>query len=348
VLHASRKLARGTMHQRVPGCNSNPAPQWEVQVQPPHRERSFDFIGIPSYSYKPFLPLFPYDSVMALPHPTPVPADRPGADLGALRREIDGIDEALHDLLIRRADVSREVARAKLREGGNAAPLFRSGREADIIRRLLARNRAPVAPELILGVWRPIIVASTRLQGAFAVAVSAGARGAAAAVVDVARDHFGAASLRELATAEAVIDAVAKGRIPLGVVPLPRGGRERAWWWTFEPGKVQILARLPFLRTASASPAGDALVIGRQPFDPSGDDRLYVGLATESRGPAALRAAAAAGLHAVKPVASVRDRRRWLHLVETVAPLGDVKCGPNVRLLGGYAVPMALTPAKRK
>ena len=59
--------------------------------------------------------------------------------LDDLRQEIDGIDVALHDLLMRRVEIGRQVAEAK---GKDRGPYFRPGREAQIIRCLVARNES--------------------------------------------------------------------------------------------------------------------------------------------------------------------------------------------------------------
>ncbi|MBV9913984.1 MAG: chorismate mutase, partial [Sinobacteraceae bacterium] len=56
-------------------------------------------------------------------------------DLNELRAELDRIDDALHDLLMARAETVEEVG--ALRAKGNV-PL-RPGREAAILRRLLQR-----------------------------------------------------------------------------------------------------------------------------------------------------------------------------------------------------------------
>jgi chorismate mutase len=60
--------------------------------------------------------------------------DSESRGLTALRAELDGIDDALHDLLMRRAGVVERVARAGKRGA------LRPGREAVIIRRLLGRH----------------------------------------------------------------------------------------------------------------------------------------------------------------------------------------------------------------
>ena len=56
--------------------------------------------------------------------------------LEELRREIDEIDDAIHDLLMRRAQVVEQVGIAKRPDN----QIVRPGREAVILRRLAARH----------------------------------------------------------------------------------------------------------------------------------------------------------------------------------------------------------------
>lgn len=281
---------------------------------------------------------------MATPQPLVSSADR---SLDMLRREIDSIDDAVHDLLTRRAEIATAVVQAKRREGGRRVPLFRPGREAEILRRLIARTRPPLAPELVVRVWRAIIVASTRLQGPFTVAVAPPAAA-------LARDHFGEACLRPVASVAAVLAAVAKGRTQIGLVPLPAARTDGSWWHApalSTRGGVRILGRLPCCVGARASHTAEALILGRQAFEPSSDDRLYVRFKTATRAPRGFGSAVA--------VASVRRGSGWLHLLETAMPLAELQAklasprrgGPTLagaaEFLGGYARPIVLT-AKRK
>ena len=265
---------------------------------------------------------------MAAAQPAVLPLAR---SLDALRREIDALDDTIHDLLARRAALAVEVAGAKARTGGKAAPLFRPGREAEILRRLIGRTRAPLSPALVTRVWREIIVASTCLQGRFTVVVPAACR-------DVAREHFGSRVLQPAATARAVIAAVAKGRAQLGVVPLPGGSARDAAWWSRLPKSLNIVGRLPFVTTAARRSRTDAgaLIVGRQDFEPSGDDVFYV----------QVEGTAAKGLPSSTVSATAKRGRTMLRLIETAMPfeeIGKVAAGRGVRFLGGYARPVVLS-----
>ena len=90
--------------------------------------------------------------------------------LDALRREIDRIDDEIHDLLMRRAAVAGEIRRSKGPDNGS---YLRLGREAAILRRLVARHSGSFPKPALVRIWREIMAALTQLQGPFSVAVFA-------------------------------------------------------------------------------------------------------------------------------------------------------------------------------
>jgi chorismate mutase / prephenate dehydratase len=77
--------------------------------------------------------------------------------LARLRRQIDEIDDQIHDLMMRRAQIVVEIGTAK-----GTGPMVRPGREAEILRRLVKRNRLLPATALVR-IWREMIVAMTSL-----------------------------------------------------------------------------------------------------------------------------------------------------------------------------------------
>lgn len=287
-------------------------------------------------------------------------ASQPSLD--ALRAEIDAIDDSLHDLLMRRAAVSEQVRMAKQA----ARPvLFRAGREAAIIKRLLSRHGGPLPPEAIIQVWREIIGSSTRLQGPFAVAVYA----ASPVELDLARAQFGVLTpLLPMSSIGPVLAALDDGQAQLGVLPMPEDTPDEPWWrgcGGSGEDVLQILARLPYAATALQP---SALIVGRQAFEPTGDDRGYLVLETDgdisrARLSAALTKIGLAprGFPAEARVADGRGAARPLLLVEVedYAAPGDTRldalreaAGPGLiaaRSIGGYAVPIQLgKPRTRK
>jgi chorismate mutase-like protein len=287
----------------------------------------------------------------------------PDSKLDSLRRQIDGIDEALHDLLMQRAAVSEQVRATKQ---GARTILFRPGREAAILKRLLARHDGPLPPEAVVQVWREIIAASTRLQGPFRVAIYAPS--GAEHALDLARAHFGVLTpLLPMSSVGPVLAALADGHAQVGLLPLPEETPDEPWWRGFGgggPDALSIIARLPVAAT-SLQPA--ALVVGPQAFEVTGEDRGYLVVETDkeisrARLSAALEAAGLRplGFPAEVRVADGRGRARATLLVETDAYAGPddkrlaavlKKAGEGIvglRSIGGYAVPLVLGPRRRK
>jgi chorismate mutase/prephenate dehydratase len=287
----------------------------------------------------------------------------PDSKLDSLRRQIDGIDEALHDLLMQRAAVSDQVRATKQ---GARTILFRPGREAAILKRLLARHDGPLPPEAVVQVWREIIAASTRLQGPFRVAIYAPS--GAEHALDLARAHFGVLTpLLPMSSVGPVLAALADGHAQVGLLPLPEETPDEPWWRGFGgggPDALSVIARLPVAAT-SLQPA--ALVVGPQAFEATGEDRGYLVVETDkeisrARLSAALEAAGLKplGFPAEVRVADGRGRARATLLVETDAYAGPddkrlaavlKKAGEGIvglRSIGGYAVPLALGPRRRK
>jgi chorismate mutase len=197
--------------------------------------------------------------------------------LAALRAELDRIDDALHDLLIERAGVVEHVARAGKRGA------LRAGREAAIIRRLLARHHGSLPTHTLVRIWRELLAGTTSMQGGFSVAVCA--PGGDSLYVQAAREHFGALTpLRAYRSPAQAIGAVSAGTAAVAVLPLPSETEApRAAWWTAllhkdEP-RIHIVGRLPFWRPRpEGAPDVQALVLAAIAPDASGADRSLLGL----------------------------------------------------------------------
>lgn len=206
--------------------------------------------------------------------------------LERLRDEIDGIDDALHDLLIRRAALTGEIAAAKRRpaDAGAGVPAIRPAREARILRRLLARHTGDLPPRVIVRIWRQIIAASLQAQTAYHLHVFNG--DPQRAYFDLAHAYFGALTpARGHARASQVVHACAEEPNSLGLVPPPNQDEERVPWWLHlvPAGQMgpRVIAKLPFLLDGDEQPVS-AFAIGTVEFESSGDDTTLVRLETDS------------------------------------------------------------------
>ena len=201
-------------------------------------------------------------------------------DLEELRRRLDEIDGRLHDLLIERTEIVEMVAASK--RNGNLAAL-QPGREAEIIRRLVARHHGNFPVATIIRMWREMLAATVRLQSPFAIAVFAPAE--SQGFWDLARDHYGSHTpMSAYRSIGQVIRAVADGQATVGVLPMPQEEEPDPWWrhlLSKNENTPRVIARLPFgARGNARSDGADALAIGRSVPQETGDDRTL--LATES------------------------------------------------------------------
>jgi len=203
------------------------------------------------------------------------------SDLEQLRRRIDEIDDRLQDLLVERINIVSRVAAHK--RGGDGLAAHQPAREAEIIRRLISRNHGPFPPVTLVRMWRELLAATTRLQGAFTIAVYAPPE--ALGFWDIARDHYGSHTpmLTYRSTAQ-VIRALTEGQAAIGVLPMPQEEDPDPWWrhlLSTHDGAPHVIARLPFGRRGNArSDGADALAIGHGGQQETGRDRTLI--ATEN------------------------------------------------------------------
>lgn len=277
--------------------------------------------------------------------------------LAQLRGELDRIDDAIHDLLMRRGRVVEQVGA----HGAKGKVAIRPGREANIVRRLLARHEGGLPARLLVRLWRELFAATTSMQGSYVITVCEAGPGDS--FVQAAREHFGALTpLRRHRTPAQAIGEVSNGAAIAAVLPMPEEEEPAsAAWWTAllhrdEP-RIHVVGRLPFWAPRSeGGPQAQALVVAAVPPDPSSDDpdrtdRSLIGLelsleASRARLSGAL---AAAGFDA-GPLILRRDQGAAVAqaLVDVaglvtdddprLAALTDMLRPPVV--LGAYAVPV--------
>jgi len=273
--------------------------------------------------------------------------------LAALRREIDRIDESIHDLIIERTKVVEKVRNAKRGEKIKIRP----AREAEILYRLMKRHRGHFPKRELARIWREMIVATLRFEGPFSVAIYVGDNGAGYA--DMARDQYGSFTpMSRHVSTRAVVEAVRNMQATVGILPLPRRDDEDHWWRLLvseTPDTPRVIARLPFISGAAGTDL-EALVICIIDQEQTGRDRSYLAVEADADigFKAVEQALSQAGVSAVShQVWHGPDRPAvWTYLVEVFGfvdtkgrQLNRLKDGlgrPAKRLvhLGGYATPL--------
>lgn len=276
--------------------------------------------------------------------------------LDDLRRRIDEIDDRLHDLIMERAEIVEAVAGAKAR--GRVAAL-RPGREARILRRLVARHRGGFPRTVLVRLWRELISGAVMMQGGFAVAVSALEE--MPDYWDLARDHFGShIPMTAFHSLGEALRALTDGKVAVAVLPMPAEGEREPWWPLLARSGAaapRVLARLPFAGRGNARGDGglDALAVGHAEPDPTDADRSLIALelAGELSRARLIGALKDAGLAVTLFAAHEPGGEGAWHLVEiddgvaeedprlakALATLGDQIA--RVAHLGSYAKPIA-------
>ncbi|HQR88962.1 MAG TPA: chorismate mutase, partial [Caulobacter sp.] len=123
--------------------------------------------------------------------------------LDEVRWRLDAIDGELLKLLDERAALASSVAAAK-RAAGDTGFGLRPGREALIIRKLLAAPRTAANDALVIRIWREVMSDNLARQGPYHLSVWGGRDTARA--VELTRLRFGAAPpMRVMAEAKDVL-----------------------------------------------------------------------------------------------------------------------------------------------
>ena len=143
-------------------------------------------------------------------------------NLESLRKEIDEIDENLQDLLNKRALCAKKVAEFKMHnldpEGQNSNIFYRPEREAQVLRKVIARNKGPLESKEVAHLFREIMSSCLALEQPMKIAFlgPAGTFTQAAAL-----KHFGHAALtKPMGNISEVFEAVEKKTCHFGVVPV--------------------------------------------------------------------------------------------------------------------------------
>jgi chorismate mutase len=185
--------------------------------------------------------------------------------LADLRRDIDRIDAAMHELLIERGEIiDKLIAVKKTEETGSA---FRPAREADMMRRLVRRHHGSLPLDTAESIWRVIISTFTYVQAPFAVHADLSAGDAL--MRDSARFHFGfTVPFVPHMGAATVVEAVSGSKGDLGLVPAFAIADAGPWWTALEfTSAPKVIARLPFVERPNHPAALPVFVISRVAAD---------------------------------------------------------------------------------
>ena len=272
------------------------------------------------------------------------------SDLANRRAEIDQYDREIHTLLQKRAKVVFGVMRAKAAAtaAGEPTPPFRPGREAEVLRKLVAQHDGDFPIPSLLRIWREIISGATRMQAVQQIAVLAEDQNS----WDLARDHFGISG-EDVRTEclNTLLDDAANNRVAAAVVPACPSQEAAFWWRSYlseadNQGAPHIVARLPFFGEKAAQ---GAFVLSAFPSDPSSDDVSVIALSgAPDAGTSVSALIESAGLTLPSAPAST-DGAMLVEIsgdpdkqAAMPAALAELPGVTKVRPLGSYAQPLSV------
>jgi chorismate mutase len=276
----------------------------------------------------------------------------PNPSLDLLRQEIDAIDIAIHDLIVKRGTIVEDIRKIKK----HAGPALRPGREAAIMRGLAAKHQGPFPLPALVCLWREMMGGFTHMQQPFSAAVYAPADNDA--WLRIARDQYGSLTpLSRFPSASACVRAVAEGAADIAVLPVPADGEEESWWPMLMGGDEktpQIVSRLPFL---SAKRDDQALIVAPWARDLSASEASLIAIRLNERASRGriMAAMAAVGFTDVVSLATMeRDPTDCFHILEVANAIDRDDTGlialetqfgnafVEARVIGGYARPLVL------
>ena len=92
---------------------------------------------------------------------TDIPSGAPSADIGVLRKTIDEIDEKILELINHRLSLAKQIGDLKKHAG---IQILDSGREKEILERLLEKNKGPMGAEGMRNIFNAIIAEGRNVQ----------------------------------------------------------------------------------------------------------------------------------------------------------------------------------------
>ena len=207
--------------------------------------------------------------------------------LEEIRRQIESLDDKIHDLLMKRVEVMARMNDLTRKAGEETV---QPDQDIGFVRRLLARHMGALPRESVTRIWREICAAALLTQTARKVAVTVpdGANGLIA--WDLAKDYFGSAlPMQKVANPLAALSLVKEKDVAFAVMPWPENDSPQAWWRFMleEVGErpMRIVARLPLgeYKSDNGTPLHKSLAVARVPYKATENDRSFIVLQLEHR-----------------------------------------------------------------
>ena len=189
-----------------------------------------------------------------------------------IRNKIDRIDNKIHDLIIKRAEIVEQVVKEKKKENKHSLVIYRPAREHEILVRLLKRHRGNLSEKSLINIWRNLISTYIEMQGELTLSYCGN-------LDKIVNDHFGfGINKTKTKTALDALKSVNENKSQITVLPFPNKGND---WWI----KFSNFEGINVIGSISESDHGipQALILGKQNIEYSNYNIVLYILKIESK-----------------------------------------------------------------
>ena len=267
-----------------------------------------------------------------------------------LQKRIDEIDSEMYNLLMRRTELVKQQSDGNVVENS-------LGKEATVIKKLLRTHKSDFPEYVIAKIWREILTTSAFLKNKLKISLYGPENDNS--LINIAQDHFGSYVDYDIYSSFGrVMNALTSHETQLAVIPCDNCEINQKPWWsafsaTSDGERLQIIAKLPFIRRKEARDSEEVYIISLSETDKSGSDisLLSVEVAPDVSSSTVVDIFEAAGFNGVKVIcmaASADDNKSCLLEVNGYLKTNDTRLSAlddvitNLSIVGAYAQPISL------
>ncbi|MBO4643710.1 MAG: chorismate mutase [Alphaproteobacteria bacterium] len=199
------------------------------------------------------------------------------SDIQDLRKQIDDVDDRLHDLLMQRVSLAEQIGRLKVESSQTPVFAMCPKREIEIMRRLWNRHKGNLDKIELILIWREIISACVKVQSPLTVAVFMPERGMGN--LEIARDYFGTYTpMLSCRSVSLVLKELTQGEANAAVLSL-NDDKQTSWWYTVAQEykrSVNVFLKLPLTGESGRGDGRSVYALSKQPFEETGEDRTLL------------------------------------------------------------------------
>ena len=191
-----------------------------------------------------------------------------------LRKKIDDIDSQMIELINLRTEIVYEISKNKA-----VGPAIRTGREAEVLRKILLKAPSNFSRKAIIRIWRELVSAYSQMQSSYSIGLCAPTL--SVGYWDIARDYFGSASDITLYKSQKILlQKISDDPSFIGVFPHPANNQDTDWWKNIGIGsnsQTNIIARMPYGgKSTDQFEELEAIAVASFPSEISGKDRSWI------------------------------------------------------------------------